>query len=1490
MGFSRVPRLLLLLHALAAAACGFGASESTIDPSAAGSPAAGGAALPERDGCARDEVALDQLDRDRAREQGRGAAEHTCRAATDCPAGAHCAEGRCLAECRSDSDCGADRHCSCDGVCGDGRPSARAALVCTRDPDLLAELITPEGRRACSFDDECPAGSHCDSLTGACAWHCLEGGAGAAACPSDRVCDCAGQCALPGGEDPDGEVDPLRQRPRLAVTPPVLELGRPGDAAILPKVGTISVRLTAATAPIATASAAAAVTLTAGPEVEVSCDGASFAPRCQWTGGWTFAPAPGGGFVASRDASVRLSAPQTSTRTRFEVAIGSADTLNRRRDLPVHLPRGLSASGNVAFDGEYVGTLTLLGSGTRAVELIGNEVVRDPGFEEQPSRTPSGWWSVEGHPAGGIDRAADGFPYARTGGANGFLYLSHGWSALVNRIRVEPLTDYRLSFWVRTSGGPGDNHEGPRDGWFGVRNAGGHQLIARKYEVVHGWQQQDLDFNSGPDDELYLFLGLWGPGANAWVQFDDVSVRERRESRNSGLSQPVVAIAKSGELVLLDETRQLSASGRVVLPWATDASYEEGFVVPAVVPGDPAPNFGQLTARITQRGNEATHTPGRLAGRFTVELPTATATSALVYAYDLERRGDVARPACSAGCPARTTCQPSLGVCLPGAPPTPASASGNTLVHALALKWREAARALYQAAPFGVPYESLYVERHSKPFGRFDKLRSVGAEETLTGDGVKYCSEFADRFIYRPLVPTMFENGCTSRDDGLPQGWAGPPPLLYQYCDKLYAGGSYFKWFGSNACFRFPWDDQAIATRKETHAPCLVDANGPFREPWFGKTRDFSCNTMWERAAQDRWRDWNTFINQDCVRLEESLTIQENWQERTLAIYLCPISESLVGSSGDVVAERLACYDPDNPPIPGTGNTPLPFRAARRFSDVLAPVSGDMRCDDGTPPKTVELYANADKGWSWFTAGQMLDACLADLASQPPAVGALGPQNGHTEYRKFFARSSCINLARFMTSTYEPDPHPRSLFMRQLQQWLGVHGFVARFGLGRWKNETMLIGAGGASKKRDLAALAPLLARLDKGFDFLLDKQIAERLAAVHHYHLAEDYRLHYNFRAAAVPAADHEQAQNLHVSLLAAALTYLEVVEAYADQAALETYGGCRGEPGGVSPDEPLARLGLSMRYVAAVDATAHRLHERAYGWEDMPNQARFGELAAEVTRARERVAGKMVAIGRCENPLAVRDGEVFLYFDDPVGPKSRFFASSDWLVGKAKPVVQNAQGLLAGAQDAWIAARQSVLQAQRDTAEQARVLEAVKQHYGAPIKRACGLTEVATEDVIAAFDPKTGTYAAETCFIRLGQPDCNTSAYAPDRCLRGEIGQNILLVRQAERDVAQARVALADHIARYDRQQKYCRGLKASILGDLQLAAAYESEVAGYLRCSSAPNPTPTSSTSSAVLSPRWPPSALRRSPPSAWRKPTIARSPTSTRWSKSSCTTST
>ncbi len=146
----------------------------------------------------------------------------------------------------------------------------------------------------------------------------------------------------------------------------------------------------------------------------------------------------------------------------------------------------------------------------------GENMITDPGFEDQESNTVSKPWYIEG--TGGVDR---GIHFSHSGQNNGWLRNTSGWNAMKQTVVVEPNTDYTLTGWIRTS----DNMT---EGYFGARPPrAGNVLNEVRFGRMDNYTPLKVEFNSGKHSLVEIYAGMWASDGDTWIQIDDITLTKK---------------------------------------------------------------------------------------------------------------------------------------------------------------------------------------------------------------------------------------------------------------------------------------------------------------------------------------------------------------------------------------------------------------------------------------------------------------------------------------------------------------------------------------------------------------------------------------------------------------------------------------------------------------------------------------------------------------------------------------------------------------------------------------------------------------------------------------------------------------------------------------------------------------------------------------------------------------------------------------------------
>lgn len=142
---------------------------------------------------------------------------------------------------------------------------------------------------------------------------------------------------------------------------------------------------------------------------------------------------------------------------------------------------------------------------------------------------PSRAWFITG--GAGFDFAKG---LARRGRGNAWIRNTTGWNAINVWLPVEPDRTYTARAWLRLS-------PSLTDGYFSVRNDKDNRPD-ENFDVINeikligpspanpdnaDYNPYEFDFETGSNNRVLLYVGLWGVGPDAWIQVDEVSLSPR---------------------------------------------------------------------------------------------------------------------------------------------------------------------------------------------------------------------------------------------------------------------------------------------------------------------------------------------------------------------------------------------------------------------------------------------------------------------------------------------------------------------------------------------------------------------------------------------------------------------------------------------------------------------------------------------------------------------------------------------------------------------------------------------------------------------------------------------------------------------------------------------------------------------------------------------------------------------------------------------------
>jgi len=431
---------------------------------------------------------------------------------------------------------------------------------------------------------------------------------------------------------------------------------------------------------------------------------------------------------------------------------------------------------------------------------------------------------------------------------------------------------------------------------------------------------------------------------------------------------------------------------------------------------------------------------------------------------------------------------------------------------------------------------------------------------------------------------------------------------------------------------------------------------------------------------------------------------------------------------------------------------PLPMVSGEPLADLFT-FGGILSQNE--QPKAILLLTQGDSPYS-PARSQLLSDCLTDLQRDR--------KNADLNVDTFDTYTPCVNLGRVNMAISD-----RRTFQRTLQGWLQVHSFIAREGLeeAQLQEATTGIGIPGATSTVSAPALEKIMGAVESGLGYMLDVNSRYNFAPYtvmtpDEIWSAIDYRNLIGqacsgdndcnvsgssepaqrtmqcvnqacrvFKASELP--QHEQPIGVPPVILETATAYLRTLEAYLEKIARQSYGA----PADASPSNSraaaLRRFGTGMRLVLAAEQMAAGINQKAGACPTSTNpncdyiKGRFESAATELRTVRARVIAQAEIIRTGRNPFNIPEDDVPLFFGDPTGANSRFFASSDYLInGWAIPAVTQAQSYLDAARGGWIAQMQAKVQDELNQHNRDQEISQLMSKYGSPILANCGNLQV--------------------------------------------------------------------------------------------------------------------------------------------------------------------
>jgi hypothetical protein len=469
-------------------------------------------------------------------------------------------------------------------------------------------------------------------------------------------------------------------------------------------------------------------------------------------------------------------------------------------------------------------------------------------------------------------------------------------------------------------------------------------------------------------------------------------------------------------------------------------------------------------------------------------------------------------------------------------------------------------------------------------------------------------------------------------------------------------------------------------------------------------------------------------------------------------------------------------------------------------------------------PGGVDLLNHSDRYGrnSRLNAHQLLVQCLEELDREPPPQPSGSYPDiasAKADIQQIFQRGKCFSPAQFAVATSTvrstmplsasdpPDPTAQRLFLRLWQQWLEMHAFIASQGFEEHLLDKTANGA--ASLPEDAndvitaaGSMEELLRVMELGWLTFLD--VPTHLLQKPDLWMPTAVLNKPDYRGSLVnpdatldrATAHHEQPYGLAPVMLEAMTAHFRLVQEYLQTQYFKSFEAVSS--GGIPRDlvDARRRAGMVLRLGQAIESISTRMMDLTVGTLAIPclpggfscasivngvrdegicsvtqpgktgicvpNQwaVRWGRARDEYLSVRARLVATMTA---STNPLGIDENDLPLFFGDPAGTNSKFFASSDYLMNTwALSAVTSAQGALEQARSAWQSARISKVQDEQTAAQRAQHVDDIKRSFGNTIAQACGFDpSVSTTEILDRDDIKDGSFRYDGCYIDLERAD---------------------------------------------------------------------------------------------------------------------------------------
>jgi hypothetical protein len=267
-------------------------------------------------------------------------------------------------------------------------------------------------------------------------------------------------------------------------------------------------------------------------------------------------------------------------------------------------------------------------------------------------------------------------------------------------------------------------------------------------------------------------------------------------------------------------------------------------------------------------------------------------------------------------------------------------------------------------------------------------------------------------------------------------------------------------------------------------------------------------------------------------------------------------------------------------------------------------------------------------------------------------------------------------------------------------------------------------------------------------------------------------------------------------LQIAATANKHLELLGHWLGDQTEALYGACHlGQPSSART-AVLERVGRSLRRIADVEDLTDQIVV-GVDLEAMPWGDRYRSLRKAAHAARARIARHTQQLQACENPLGISEADLPMYYKFLATdtPQDAYFGSSRYLLAEANRHIDHASARLSDARTAWLQARTSVYQAKVTENERTLRIAQTKAQHESVLTELCGKPSSTSATPILDSVLVAGTVdytKLDQCFVNTAACSANQPlATMPAQCLRGRIGEQVLVLQGAMLAITSARNA---------------------------------------------------------------------------------------------------